>query len=166
MQTLPRSRVFPVILWIGLIAGTLDITDNLIFNQLRGITPKMVFQYIASGLIGMQSFRGGLASVALGVFLHYVIALMWTAVFYAASRKLTILTRRPVICGLLYGAIVYLFMNLVVLPLSAVPHLNNATIVSRINGVLALLLCIGLTISLLIRRAAHLYLHPNKSIET
>ena len=41
------------ILWIGLFAGTLDIADNLIFNQLRGITPKMVFQYIASGLIGM-----------------------------------------------------------------------------------------------------------------
>ena len=31
------------IVWIGLVAGTLDITDNLIFNQLRGITPRMVF---------------------------------------------------------------------------------------------------------------------------
>ena len=39
---------------------TLDVADNLIFNQLRGIRPKMVFQYIATGLIGMQAFRGGL----------------------------------------------------------------------------------------------------------
>ncbi len=41
----------------GLVAGTLDITDNLVFNQLRGITPWRVFQYIASGLIGRQAFQ-------------------------------------------------------------------------------------------------------------
>ncbi|MBV8098626.1 MAG: hypothetical protein JOZ31_05660 [Verrucomicrobia bacterium] len=50
------------VLAIGLFAGTLDIADSLIFNILRGITPVMVLQYIASGLIGAASFRGGLAS--------------------------------------------------------------------------------------------------------
>lgn len=149
----PRSGALSAILWIGLLAGTLDITDNLIFNWFRGITPKMVFQYIASGLIGMKSLRYGLASVILGVVLHYVIALTWTAVFYAASRRLAILGRRPVICGLLYGGAVYLFMNLIVLPLSGVPHVRAAmTAASRINGVLAVMFCIGLTISLLVRR--------------
>lgn len=148
-----RLRRFSAIVWIGLIAGTLDITDNLIFNQFRGISPTRVFRYIASGLIGTRAAQGGMASVALGVVLHYLIALIWTAVFYAASRKLPILLRRPVICGLLYGGAVYLFMNWVVLPLSAVPHVRSAmTTASRINGVLALLFCIGLTISLLTRR--------------
>ncbi len=97
-----KIRSLVTILWIGLFAGTLDIADNLIFNQLRGITPKIVFQYIASGLIGMQAFRGGLPSVALGVAIHYTIALIWTGVFYAASRKLAILSRRPVLTGLDY----------------------------------------------------------------
>lgn len=143
-----------VILRTGLIAGTLDISENLVFNHFRGITPTMVFQYIASGLIGMRSFQDGSASVALGVVLHYFIALSWTAVFYAASRRLEILGRRSVICGLLYGAFVYLFMNVVVLPLSGVPHARSAmTIASRVSGVLAVLLCIGLTISLLVRRS-------------
>jgi hypothetical protein len=74
-------------------------------------------------------------------------------VFYAASRKFSILTRRPVTSGLLYGGAVYLFMNFVVLPLTRVPHVRAAmTLASRINGVLALLLFIGLTISLLVRR--------------
>lgn len=82
-------------MWIGLIAGTLDISENLIFNQLRGITPQMVFQYIASGLIGMKSFGAGSASVALGVVLHYCIALIWTAIFYAGSRKLAFLSAAP-----------------------------------------------------------------------
>src|SRR5260370_12703984 len=95
-----KTRPLLTILWIGLLAGTLDITDNLIFNQLRGITPKMVFQFIASGLIGMKAFRDGLASVALGVAIHYTIALIWTALFYAASRKLPILNRRPALRGL------------------------------------------------------------------
>jgi len=150
-----RPNAIPLILRIGLIAGTLDITDNLIFNYFRGITPKMVFQYIASGLIGMKAFDAGSASVALGVALHYAIALTWTAVFYAASRKLTILHRRPVISGLLYGAAVYLFMNFAVVPLSRVPHVHNLiTLANRINGILALLLCIGLTISLLVRHSA------------
>jgi uncharacterized membrane protein YagU involved in acid resistance len=120
---------------------------------LRGITPKMVFQYIASGLIGMQAFRGGLLSTALGVAIHYTIALIWTGVFYGASRKLAILSRRPVLSGLVYGGAIYLFMNFIVLPLSRVPHPRSAiTIASRVNAVLALLLFIGLPISLLVRR--------------
>jgi hypothetical protein len=62
------------VLAIGLFAGTLDIADALIFNVLRGITPIQVLQYIASGLIGTASFRGGLASAGLGLVLHYLIA--------------------------------------------------------------------------------------------
>jgi len=152
---LARSNAFYTILRIGLVAGTLDITENLVFNQFRGITPTMVFQYIASGLIGMKSFQAGRASVALGIALHYIIALTWTGIFYVASCKLAILRRRPVICGLLYGGFVYLFMNLVVLPLSGVPHVRAAmTVASRVSGVLAVLLCIGLTISLLVSRNA------------
>jgi hypothetical protein len=140
---------------VGLIAGTLDITDSLVFNHFRGITPTMVFQYIATGLIGMRAVDLGLASVALGVALHYTIALTWTAIFYAASRKAAILSRRPVICGLLYGAFVYVVMNFIVLPLSRVPHVHaTATLAARINAVLALLFCIGLAISLLMRRLA------------
>jgi hypothetical protein len=152
-SSIPRSGAFGLVLRIGISAGTLDITDNLIFNQLRGITPTMVFQYIASGLIGTKSFEWGVASVALGVVLHYAIALTWTVIFYLASRKFAILSRRPVISGLLYGGAVYLFMNLVVLPLSGVPHAEKAmTLAARINGVLAVTLFIGLTISLLVRR--------------
>jgi hypothetical protein len=144
-----------MIVGIGLIAGTLDIADSLVFNHFRGITPTMIFQYIATGLIGTRAVDLGLASVALGIALHYTIALTWTAIFYAASRKGAILTRRPVICGLLYGAVVYFVMNFIVLPLSSVPHVRaTATLAARINAVLALLVCIGLPISLLTRRLA------------
>ena len=144
---------FRTILWIGLAAGTLDITENLVFSQLRGVSPWRVFQYIASGLIGTQAFQGGWETVLLGVSVHYAIALAWTGVFYVAARKFAIVMRRPVLSGLLYGGVVYLIMNFIVVPLSGVPHpLRPITLISRINAVLALLLCIGLTNSLLMRR--------------
>ena len=138
---------------IGLIAGTLDIGENLIFNAFRHITPAMVFQYIASGLTGSWAFHAGAASIALGVGIHYTIAIFWTAVFYLASLRMTVLVRRPVVCGLAYGALVYLVMNFMVLPLTRVPRAHAAmTLASRVSGVLALLSCIGLTVALLTRR--------------
>jgi len=78
------------ILWIGLFAGTLDISENLIFNGFRGITPWRVFQFIASGLIGLRSFRLGWMSVGLGVLIHYAIALAWTAFFTGPRRDFEI----------------------------------------------------------------------------
>ncbi|HLJ41516.1 MAG TPA: hypothetical protein VKT50_08495, partial [Candidatus Acidoferrales bacterium] len=150
-------RKFWTVVWIGLVAGTLDITENIIFNHFRGVTMKMIFQYIASGLIGMKSFSLGAGSVALGVAIHYAIAMTWTVIFYFLSRKLLILTRRAAISGIVYGGVVYVIMNFVVLPLTAVPHSTKAiTLASRVSGVLALLLCIGLTISLLTRKYAPL----------
>jgi uncharacterized membrane protein YagU involved in acid resistance len=144
---------FRTVFWIALVAGTLDITENLVFSQLRGVSPWTVFQYIASGLIGKQAFQGGWETVLLGVSVHYDVALPWTGVFYAVARKFAIVMRRPVLSGLLYGGVVYLIMNFIVVPLSGVPHpLRPITLISRINAVLALLLCIGLTISLLMRR--------------
>jgi hypothetical protein len=138
---------------VGLIAGTLDITENIAFNAFRHITPVMIFQFIASGLTGAWAFHAEIASVALGVAIHYTIALFWTALYYAASRWVVILIRRPVVCGLLYGAVVYLIMNFVVLPMARVPHAHAAmTLASRVSGVLALLLCIGLTVGLLTAR--------------
>jgi hypothetical protein len=138
------------ILWIGLIAGTLDISENLVFNLLRGITPWRVFQYIASGLIGKQAFRLGWASVGLGVVLHYAIALTWTAIFYLACLKIEMITRRPILSGVVYGCLVYLIMNFIVVPHSGVPRPPAAvTIASRVNAILALIFCIGLPISLL-----------------
>lgn len=144
-----------IVVRIGLIAGTLDITENLIFNSFRGITPKMVFQFIASGLIGIQAALSlGLASVVLGVLIHYFIATWWTAVFYAASRRLKFLVRQAAISGILYGGIVYIIMNFAVLPLTRIPHSRAAvTLASRVSGVLALLFCIGLTIALLVKRS-------------
>lgn len=146
---------FLTVSWIGLVVGTLDIGENLIFNAFRHVTPTMVFQYIASGLIDGRSFTLGAESVALGIVIHYCIAMAWTVLFYLLSRKLLFLTRYAAISGIIYGGVAYIFMNFVVLPLTAVPVAPKAmTLPSRVSGVLALLFCVGFAVSLLIRKFA------------
>jgi len=157
-QTAARQAgAIPTILWIGLVAGTLDIGYNLIYNSFRHITPAMVFRFIASGLLGVPKVvQMGAAGIAMGVVLHYFIAMSWTVIFYAASRKIAFLWRRPVIGGLLYGCLVFGVMNFVVIPLSNVPHPKHhlTLFVWVVNVIVPLLLCIGLTISLLMRKYA------------
>jgi hypothetical protein len=150
------AKLFTRILWIALVAGTLDITENIVFNAFRGITPWRIFQFIASGLIDGRSFQLGWASVGLGVLIHYAIALIWTAIFYIAATEFNfnVLLRRPILSGLLYGMLVYAIMNFIVLPLSAVPpRPSAATIAGRVNAVLALMFCIGMPVALLVKRA-------------
>ena len=143
---------FQPIFWGGLIAGTLDLTAACITAWLRaGVTPVRVMQSVASGLLGAASFSGGAKTAVLGVALHFLIATIATAVFYFTSRKLLFLVERPLLCGLLYGVAVYVFMNFVVVPLSAVPP-RPATLSGRIIGLLIIMFCIGLPIAAIVRR--------------
>lgn len=145
----PAKAIF----WGGLIAGTLDLTGACVASWLRaGVTPERVMQSVASGLLGQASYEGGAKTAVLGVVLHYLIATTWTIVFYLASRKLRWLLERPVTWGLVYGVIVYAFMNFVVLPLSAFPQRTPPRLSGRIIGLLIIMFCIGLPISLIVRR--------------
>ncbi len=153
---MPRLRPAAAVLLTGLAAGTLDISDSLLFNAFRGVTPASVFRYIASGLVGIQAaVRGGDAVVALGVAIHFAIALFWTAVYYQLSRRWPAMLRQPFLWGPVFGALLYPVMTYLVLPLTRVPHpAGVATVANRVNGLLALVICIGLPVALLLRRYA------------
>src|SRR6185436_864518 len=93
-------KAYQVILLGGLIAGTLDITGACVVSWLRaGVSPIRVFQSVASGLLGAASSTGGAKTAALGLALHFLIATIWTAVFYFASRKLRFMVARPITIG-------------------------------------------------------------------
>jgi uncharacterized membrane protein YagU involved in acid resistance len=103
----------------GVLAGMLDIADALIFHGVRGVPPVRILQAIASGLVGADAFQGGLPAAALGLGLHFVIALAAAAVYGLASRQLPLLLTRPWVSGALFGLSVHAVMQYVVLPLSA-----------------------------------------------
>lgn len=140
------------LLYGTLTVGVLDGADAALFFGLRGVSPVRVFHVIASGLLGRSAFSGGLATAALGVALHFFIAFAIVATFFAMSRRMPFLVRRPFLWGILYGIGVYLVMNLIVLPLSAaasgVPSWPVLT-----NGVLIHMFGVGLPSSLFARAA-------------
>ena len=142
---------FRAVLQGGLLAGVLDIVAAFVVYGFRGATPIRILQSIASGLLGAEAFEGGLATAALGGLLQFVIACGWAVVYYVASRKLVVLSHRPVLSGMAYGAAVYLMMNLVVLPLSSFPKRPFAFDVVIL---IVHMFCVGLPIALSVSRSA------------
>jgi hypothetical protein len=147
-----REPVGPVraILAGGFVVGVLDIADALVFFGLRGVKPIRIFQSIASGLLGRASYTGGVATALLGAVLHFFIATVIVATYYAASQKADLLIRHAVPGGILYGLVVYAIMNLVVLPLSAAAQ-GAPTLPVFLNGLTIHMLGVGLPSALAAR---------------
>ena len=137
----------------GAIAGACDITYAITFWAFRGIPATRVLQSVASGLLGAPAFKGGLATAALGLALHFFIAFSAAAIFYAAAKVMPVLVRRAVPFGILYGLGIFAFMNLVVLPLSAFPRKVTFPLLATTTGLAVHMFLIGLPISLMTRRA-------------
>jgi hypothetical protein len=143
------------ILYGTIVVGTLDAIDAIAVFGLRGSTPIRVFQGIASGWLGRASFQGGLPTAALGVLTHFFIAFAIVATYYAASRKIGLLRRQPLRCGAMYGVAVYFFMNLVVIPLSAIGAVRFSWPLF-VNGILIHVFGIGIPSALFAARGENL----------
>jgi hypothetical protein len=146
-----QHSVIQTIAAAGLFAGVMDITAAFITAwALRSITPMRVLQSIAAGVLGAKAYEGGTPAAILGAALHFLIATTAAAVFYAASRKLTFLTRLAVISGVAYGVAVYSFMYFVVLPLADIHP--RFTLLTVSVGLIVHMTCVGLPIALVVRR--------------
>jgi hypothetical protein len=143
----PRALVYATLL-----AGALDATDGVVFFGLKGLNPIQVLQYIASGLLGARSFRGGLATAGAGVLVHFAIALVVAAIYLLASRHIAMMRSKWVVSGLLYGAAAWAVMNLAILPLTAVAP-TPITTAALLNGVIGHALFVGLPIAFFAHKA-------------
>ncbi len=112
-----------------------------------------MLQAIASGLLGASAYQGGVATAALGLALHFFIAIVAAACYFGASLKWPVLIRRPFLCGAAFGLAVFFFMQYVVLPLSdyRVRPLPRSLF---INGIVAHVFFVGLPIAFFARRSA------------
>ncbi len=149
MENKPNAVL--AVLSAGFACGILDITAALVVYGFFGLKPMRLLQGIASGLLGPKAFSGGLATVALGVLCHFLIAFGAAAVYLVASRALGFLIEHAVVSGVLYGVAVYFFMNRIVLPSSAAAK-RPFSLQMMIVGVVIHIFCVGLPISLSVRR--------------
>lgn len=106
-----------------LLAGTLDILSAYvnIYIQTGHIT-RLMFQYIAGGVLGLKNARhGGVPVILLGIFFHYFIVFCFARFFFFLYHKNRVFGLNKYLAALLYGVFIWAVMNLVVLPLSALP---------------------------------------------
>src|SRR6185436_181096 len=105
----------------GFVVGTLDISYAMLFWWLRArVSPMRILQIVTAGVLGREAARaGGIRTALLGAALHFFIALVIVLVYASESRMMPMLIHRPILCGTVYGVLVYVVMNYVVVPLSA-----------------------------------------------
>jgi len=144
--TMQKSKVWLPILAGGLVAGGLDLISA--FLTFGAGVPRA----IAAGLLGRQAIHGSAAVYVPGIALQFFIAVTAAAIYYAASRRLYFLTEHFVVCGMFYGIAVFLVMNLIVLPLSALHAMGPFQLGALIQGLVVHMLIIGLPISFSVRR--------------
>lgn len=148
-----RRQTLRAIAAAGLAAGVLDITAALIQTWRAGRTATLLFQAIASGWLGRASYDMGIASAALGLASHFMVAFGAATVFVLAARRMPFLVSVAWLSGPVYGMIVWATMRFVVLPLSAYPHIQPIDPSRMVIAVLIHITCVGLPIALAARWA-------------
>ena len=122
----------------GIVAGTLDIGAACLINH---VGPVIICQAIARGILGKASFDEGLASAAFGLVLQWLMSVLIAACcFFAARRLPRPLKDRWAVTGLLFGLVIFLVMNYVVVPLSAIGHVPHFETPKLIENLAAMLI--------------------------
>jgi hypothetical protein len=154
-SSISASPVHPLgwVLAGGLVAGTLDILYACLFWAMKsGVPATRILQSAAAGLLGEASFQGEVATAALGLALHYLIALSMSLAFYLMARRWAALWRQPHVYGAVYGVLLYLIMNHIVVPLSAAGPQSKDPLWTTLT-ILVHAVLIGVPIALFVRRA-------------
>jgi len=101
-----------------LLCGVLDIAAAFVLAWFQASrTPAAVLRGVASALVGRSALDAGAGMAAIGLAMHFTVALSATLVFYELSRRIAFLRTAPLwIVGPLYGVIVFAAMNYGTLP--------------------------------------------------
>jgi uncharacterized membrane protein YagU involved in acid resistance len=131
------QRALKSVLYAGLVAGTVDIAAAAAIN---GLGFGIILRAVASGLLGHDAFQGDSWVAVLGMVLQWAMSIIIAAIYVLAGLRLPILFRRWILFGTLYGVVVFLVMNYIVMPLSAVGHVAHFKPASFVENLLAMLL--------------------------
>lgn len=135
------------ILSVGLIIGYMDGLAACINGYLSfGAMPSGIFRYIASGFWGSQALSGGLSMILIGILIHFFIAIVVTGIFFFLYAKVFSLKRYYLFYGALYGILVWIVMNYIVIPLSAISP-SNPEVIQAAIGLMIHIFVIGVPIS-------------------
>lgn len=133
----------------GLIAGTVDIGAACLIN---GLSPTVILQAVASGLLGQDSYRGGLPVAVFGYVLQCAMSVVIAACYATGTQWLPATRTHWVAAGLAFGIVIFGVMNYFVVPLSAVGRRPYFTTASFVGNLLAMFL-FGVIVAYFFRNA-------------
>ncbi len=101
-----------------LAAFAAGIPDIFAASALVRAPPGKILQTVASGLLGKASYESGAQSMALGLVLQVAMSFVIALVFNIAMWRVAGIRAQPLLFGALYGVVIFVVMNFVVVPLS------------------------------------------------
>ena len=153
LQTSTHKNPIAVIAIAGLIAGTLDGLGAIIWAYLKSSTPPaVVFKYIASGVYGKEAFAGGVSMIIMGIVFHYVIATIWSTLMYGLYPRLIPVLKNKFLLGILFGIVIWLVMNFIVVPNSNAPQGKDFDRVQAVINMSILIVAVGIPICIVMHR--------------
>jgi len=116
------SRIVYAALVIGTIAAVTEMVPVFPIQAALGVSPRLVLQSIASGVLGRAAYSGGAATVLLGIAFHLLISVVATLLYVMAAERWAWLRQHAWLAGISYGTVVFAVMRWIVVPLSAVAY--------------------------------------------
>ena len=152
-----KPSFFASALTAGLVAGTLDITAACIQAYLKtGTTPSQVWKYVASGAVDPKTFSNDTMLAAVGLLVHFTIAILFAFFFFFLAKQIPSLVKYPILIGILYGLFVWSTMRFIILPyisrLNPKPIVGQEAIKNAAIAAAIIVVCVGIPIVLLARR--------------
>jgi hypothetical protein len=136
----------------ALIVGTLDILAACLnFYFKTGKNVSIVLKYIASAVFGNDAMMGSEEMIFVGLFLHYLIALVFTIIFAFIYPKLWAWFQNNLIIAITYGIFVWTVMNLLIVPNSLAAKVPFSWS-GAITGALILIICMGYPLAYLFHK--------------
>lgn len=137
------NKTTSVIIKTGFITGGLDIllaSADAWFSS--GVSPVRILQFIATVLLGDKVLQYSFGSALLGLAIHFFIAFFWTVLFFIIYNYYKKIVRVPFFQSVLYGLLIWLVMNLLVLPLTNAVKSNFQWFIV-IKGIVTLIIAYG-----------------------
>ncbi|MDN3673061.1 DUF1440 domain-containing protein [Flavobacterium branchiarum] len=148
-----KSKAGTVLL-SGLVAGTMDIIAPILIYSviLQKTTTVKILQSIASGIFKKDAYSGDPKMAVFGLVIHFIIATIFALFYFAIYPYLPSLKNKTIISGCIYGILVWIVMNLIVLPIVfpilPAKHLDFPLLLSIVIHVF----CVGIPIAIITKK--------------
>lgn len=133
--------------------GTADLLFAMAWWAPLGSSPARILQSISAWVMGREAaFAGGATTALFGALLYLYLMSAIAAIYHVAARDHAVLRTRPLIAGALYGALWFVLVHLLVVPMFSLAPPKRFPLDWNLACLLAHMVLIGIPCALAARR--------------